>query len=232
MKRNRPSKALNLSTSRWLAYAAAGAATSLGGAQSAEAEIHYSGLINAKFNNAYQEGGTRNFPLRHSARIHFSKNFYQRNFLIDGAAVSNRFCGYQTAPGGSFYVSRLAQGDVISNCAFVSSDRKGVLFQSSGGTGQFFEPGIGFIPFRFNNGAGMQYGWARIKRLHTNDSFLLVDYAWGDPGDRIKAGQTRSAGDQVEAVPDQGSLGMLALGGAGLMAWRRRRAGTRGPADR
>jgi len=51
----------------------------------------------------------------------------------------------------------------------------------------------------------------------------LEDYAWGDPGDQIRAGQTSSAGDQVEAIPDQGSLGLLALGGAGLMVWRKLR---------
>ena len=113
---------------------------------------------------------------------------------------------------------------MISNCDFDSTDKTGVLFSSFGYRGKFAIPGIGFIPFRFNNGAGMQYGWARIHRLRTDSGYILVDYAWGDPGDRIKAGQTSSTGDQVEAVPDQGSLGLLALGGAGLMAWRRRRA--------
>lgn len=39
-----------LSNSRWLAYAAAG--TALGGATSAEAEIHYSGVLNMKFNGS------------------------------------------------------------------------------------------------------------------------------------------------------------------------------------
>ena len=58
--------------------------------------------------------------------------------------------------------------------------------------------------------------------------FKLVDYAWGDPGDQIRAGQTNSAGDQVEAIPDQGSLGLLALGGAGLMVWRKGRRSSAG----
>jgi MYXO-CTERM domain-containing protein len=45
-----------------------------------------------------------------------------------------------------------------------------------------------------------------------------VDYAYGDPGEVVKAGQKRS-----HSSPDLESLGGLALGAAGLLAWRRRR---------
>ena len=46
------------------------------------------------------------------------------------------------------------------------------------------------------------------------NTFTLVDYAYGDVGDGITAGQ----------VPETGSLALLALGGVGLVAWRKRRA--------
>jgi hypothetical protein len=207
--------------SRWLAYAAAGAASTLVGSHSAEAEIHYSGVVNARL------GFGDVVPLRHSARLKFndSPSTYVGTFRIDGAAVSNAFCGYE-GRFGTYDVSRLTQGVVISNCNFLS--RGGVfltLFPYSGGP--WFGAGIGFIGFRFNNGAGMQYGWARLKLPGPPYFFprlKLLDYAWGDPGDQVKTGQTNSAGDRVEALPDQGSLGLLALGGAGLMAWRRRRS--------
>ncbi|HEY2712018.1 MAG TPA: hypothetical protein VGI60_05840 [Chthoniobacterales bacterium] len=54
--------------------------------------------------------------------------------------------------------------------------------------------------------------------------FRLVDYAWGDPGDPISAGQTSFSGAMVDAAPLDGSLGFLALGGTGLDEWRKERA--------
>jgi len=43
------SKPTVIPTSRWAGYAAAGAATAFAGISSAEATIHYSGIINQKF---------------------------------------------------------------------------------------------------------------------------------------------------------------------------------------
>jgi hypothetical protein len=89
--------------------------------------------------------------------------------------------------------------------------------------------GTGFIGFRFNNGAGVQYGWARI-RMHIgvghSGGFALLDYAYADPGEPIRAGQTSRA----EQAPEQGSLGWLALGAAGLLVCRKSPSRTpRGP---
>ena len=86
--------------------------------------------------------------------------------------------------------------------------------------GHFIEPGRGFIAFSFDAGSGTEYGWARVK---TNGApgydFILVDYAWADPGDSIKTGQTRSQGTE-QAVSKSGSLGLLAAGALGVKAWR------------
>ncbi len=68
-----------------------------------------------------------------------------------------------------------------------------------------------------------EYGWARVKTSGApNYRFRLVDYAWGDPGDRIRTGQKSSAGNTVDAVTESGAIGLLALGAAGLVAWRKR----------
>ena len=227
MKRTRQKKSLILSNSRWLAYAAAGAATSLGVAHSVEAEIHYSGPINARLGTGvpYLHVG---IPLGHNARLNFDEFTYQLVFGIDGAALSNSFCGYSTLRFGSVYVSRLHEGAVISKCDFFPHAATMLILAPYSGRA-FYEKGTGYIGFRFNNGDGTQYGWIRVKMpgpKYFEARFELVDYAWGDPGDRIKAGQTSSA-DQVEVLPDQGSLGLLALGGAGLLAWRRQRRARR-----
>jgi hypothetical protein len=90
--------------------------------------------------------------------------------------------------------------------------------------GQGMHRGIGFIGFRFNNGAGVQYGWARIKISGVpHYDFVLLDYAYADPGERLTAGQTLENTSSEEQAPDQGSLGGLALGAVGLLAWRKSR---------
>ena len=57
-------------------------------------------------------------------------------------------------------------------------------------------------------------------RSPIDNDFWLVDYAYADPGEPIRAGQTSSN----DMVPNEGSLGGLALGAAGLLAWRKRRS--------
>ena len=79
----------------------------------------------------------------------------------------------------------------------------------------------GYVGFRFNNGAGIQYGWARVVFSGSDEhAFRVLAYAYADPGEPITAGQRPSD----EQAPDEGSLGWLALGAAGLLAWRKSRS--------
>src|SRR5262249_40579944 len=97
--------------------------------------------------------------------------------------------------------------------------------------GQFAPGDVGFIGFKFNNGSGDQYGWVRVKfdtRYPYDHPFWLVDYAYADPGEQIRAGQT-SSNEMIREESngigsEEGSLGGLALGAAGLLAWRKRRS--------
>jgi hypothetical protein len=104
--------------------------------------------------------------------------------------------------------------------------------------GQWTTPGMGFVGFRFNNGAGPQYGWARVRISKGNThgfggyAFKVFDFAYADPGEPITAGQgiPRGSEDNQDVSADQGtdegSLGGLALGAVGLLAWRKSRSRT------
>src|SRR5262249_20770178 len=100
--------------------------------------------------------------------------------------------------------------------------------------GWWLSPGVGFVGFRFNSGAGIQYGWARVRMggANRNNAFRLIDYAYADPGEAIRAGEgiPRAGEDDQdmsdEQGPNEGSLGGLALGAVGLLAWRESRSQT------
>jgi len=65
-------------------------------------------------------------------------------------------------------------------------------------------------------GGSPHFGWVQLS-VGTDLSVTLYDYAMeSDPDTAIRAGQ-------IEPVPESGTLGLLALGAAGLAAWRRAR---------
>ncbi len=223
-------KTAGASRSRWRMYATAGAASVIGCAASAEANIIYSGPIDHTFNAPPGGNSTAQFQLdkpgdylrgwhtRFADGVHGAAIFsaiITPNLEAGAVAgfVGNGFDMFQ-------YVSKLYFGQNLSTLPFVV--RGGFLAIPVGGedtglNGQWQQPGTGFVGFRFNGGAGVQYGWARI---HTDgqpgNTFTLIDYAFGTPGQHITAGETRT-----NSVPESGgSLGLLALGCAGLLAWR------------
>jgi hypothetical protein len=53
--------------------------------------------------------------------------------------------------------------------------------------------------------------------------FIVLDYAWGDPGETVETGQ-KTSGNTSRAVTKGGSLGLLATGAVGLKAWRHERS--------
>jgi MYXO-CTERM domain-containing protein len=236
MKTLRAIKSVSLSEKRWLAYATAGAAGAFGLSSTAEAEIHYSGNVSIKL-----KGHARaTLPLSNGASLVFQNKdtgstFWQDfDFVITGAISGSARPVY-----GSRYIflANLPEGENVSAGSFSSvagHPNIGVLI-SNWSDGQFSPvggSGRGFVGFRFNTGNGTQYGWARIStrddiingRHHIRDN--IKDYAWGDVGDVIRTGQKSSSGDTVDTVTDSGSIGLLALGAAGLVAWRKRREQT------
>ncbi len=223
-------KSASIPNSRWLTYATAGAASALacGHPDSAEATIHYSGPINQWIG----ESNHREFPLDQrgdSIRLRHDQVFSEQGyggtawFGIAGLAGA-AFAGfYHPCTVFPFFVSNLKRGQVISNQQFLARPAAGLLYGSrsiacSSYHGQF-NGAPGYVGFKFNNGHGDQYGWARLAIRGHDHAIALIDYAYGDVGDTIGAGQ-RSGHD----LPELESLAGLAVGAVGLLAWRRKRS--------
>ena len=228
MKSNRPRrKPVSITKTRWVAYAAAGVATALGGSQRIEAAIHYSGRLDAVF-PPFEET-FKTFPL---------DEFNTLEFLHETEPGIQSFAGVHFYP--PYYASFRGRNrdDFVAKLPFGENISAGVFAPNASlyyynpmvinGYGQFTQPTRGYIGFRFNTNVGTQYGWVRVKMagVARNSGFKLLDYAFADPGEPIFAGQTSSDQKPSDQVPDQGSLGWLALGATGLLAWRKSRSRT------
>lgn len=228
------------SNSRWIAYAAASAASALTSSPSAEAEIHYSGLLHYRFpgTNGVNHSTVATFPLDNGVVLRGAKESNVSSGTGFAAMrilnAESSFVGQTTIVRFSTYVgyfSKLAQGINLSGLPFATNCSRsgngcfgGFIGYGSSPYNQFTTSGRGFIGFRFDRGAGLQYAWVRVKDSgNPKHRFILVDYAWGDPGDSLTTGQ-KSSSPKADVVPDSGSLGLLAVGAAGLLAWRKRRA--------
>jgi hypothetical protein len=219
------SRIASLNNKRWAAYVGAAAATSFA-AGYAEANIHYSGIIdqnvggrNGRFTVPVGTGGAV-MVFRHAESVYGSSNIH-----IGGAALfsiygaSGAAAGVQVSGGASF--SKLSPRDAISTRSFPNS--YGFLAERSHGNGggiprgQFLDRGYGFLAFRFNSGAGDQYGWARVRMLGLPENkYFVVDFAYADPGESIVAGQKTEPGLAMN------SLGGLAVGSATVADLRSR----------
>jgi len=228
----KPKSQAKIDSSRWFAYAVAGVASGLVSTPCAEGAIHYSGRINERFNGSDE----KTFPLVPGASLFFEHihSCFARYCSFPGEALvailGGSIAGYIPSCRyfqGDVSASNLDAGATIAQLPF--SAKAGVLVagattSSCGGRpfrGAFRNDLEGFIGFRFDVGNGVQYGWARVSvRAPSTAAFRVLDYAYADPGETIRAGQKteRHAGPVQEE-----SLGALAFGAAGVLAWRRRR---------
>jgi hypothetical protein len=239
--KTRPSRrqTAKVSHSRWVAYATAGAATALTANHSAEAAIHYQ-VVDKKFqpNSNKEKWFQLDQPGDSIYFKHVSCCPVSAGFDIRGIATA----AFRGLPGTSSkyshpFASKLSFGESIRAGHFTHATfYPGIL--ARGIYGQWTSPGMGFVGFRFGNGAGTQYGWARVRMgTPPHDGiggwgFKVLDFAYADPGERITAGEG-IPGDSEDSQdisddqgPDEGSLGGLALGAVGLLAWRKSRSRT------
>jgi len=230
-----------ITSSRWATYATASAASTLMPIASVEADIHYSGAINRRFDAPPGGKSVGSFPLDRGVSLYFDQALHASG--RDGSAYMN-IRGADEAFAGNYvtyagvYVAKLpahrslprlrSQGRFDAHCTTTSILHHrfcagGIIGLPYSANGYFRDGGTGFIGFDFDSGHGTQYGWARIKTTgKPKFRFILIDYAWGDVGDNLRTGQTSSA-DPANTVSTSGSLGLLAVGALGLNVWRRRR---------
>ena len=160
---------VKVSGSRWVAYATASAATMFAGSQSADAAIHYSGLLDVTI-PGYGFHHVR-LPLDQPGD---SIAFVHRTSIY---GFSDQWAGFQARglKGGSFggisfdidyyYVQKLERGAFVSAGHFNTRQKDQLSgFGDLAGefSGYFVRRGIGFVGFAFDGGAGKQYGWARV----------------------------------------------------------------------
>ncbi len=214
----------NVSQARWIAYATAGAATTVAGVNSADATIHYSGVINQVVHGPNSQSSTV-FHFNLAPGASFSPFHFNVGSGSGIAAmgifgpVSGMLNGFLS---GYPYLSRLAAGVNPASHGFVSPGSSAffpgygtLAFRGGYGNDQWLAPGIGFVGLKFNTGAGVQYGWVRLNMDGSPDNgYTMIDYAWADPNETILTGQ----------IPEPGSLALLAVGAVGLLAWRKHRA--------
>lgn len=212
-----------MANSRWVAYGIAGAATAIG-ATTVEAEIHYSGIINELI--FFTEA---TFPLSNGAVLWFKHSGTNTSYrwaffeVRNPPAMSN---GEWESDGVYHVPKRLLPNQPVSTQHLWPGI--GALATSPFCSRyQFCERGSAFVGFKFNTGRGPQFGWARVRMRFAphppENGFYVVDYAWADVGEDIRTRQIHSLSQEQGAVSPSGSLGLLALGKAGLELWRAQR---------
>ena len=229
-KKRRQKKSF-LDQARWAGYAAAGVATVLGTHEVADADIHYT-AVNKFLDGSIAAGptliprsyvmdvngdGDDDLYLLHQGYIYNNVKFggaYVGG--INGGQIAGLVAG--TLVGGPEYpyAYNLADGTPIPGTPALNFQLNGSMAVFYGyPNSEFKAAGEGLVGFKFDAGAGDQYGWVRVDMVGlTHNAFTVVDYAYADAGETILAGQ----------VPEPGSLGLLATGAIGLLLWRRKRS--------
>ena len=223
---------LEVSKKRWAAYVAAGAAATLAGTQTAEADITH--VVVGGTDGAITFGvGQKSWALDGSVKLAFG------NTALGGGTTRGLAFGGIPSNGASLlfghlagttvgnypYVANMALDANVSTAAFLAGSGGTMAYGNGYGNDKFLNssgsPTTGYVGFRFDtnaNGTNFHFGWARVTLNGDTplNTFVVEEYAYGDVGDSIKVGE-------IGAIPEPGSLGCLALGAIGLLASRRRR---------
>jgi hypothetical protein len=198
----------------WRLYAAAGAAA-LAAGSAADAAIIYGTTANATHVSSSAEVKSQ-FPIgnAHASAIHGTSGGESNFAILAGGQFFVEGSGFRGFPLlDNFPLNAAIGGKIKSANAWVAGSSGGPRY------GNFANNLTGFAGLELSNG---DLGWLRLKVTSNGDggadAIKAIDWAYNDtPGAPINAGQTSSA------VPEPSALGLLAMGSAGVLAWRRRR---------
>jgi hypothetical protein len=219
----------------WRLYAAAGAAT-LASAEAAIIYVNpankptatiggpapYLGTVTAKF--SIDGLASSDIKVHHATTPpHIDNAGYAKVGNNSMTAVNGPGVRWQTTSHGDLINFKAGQAIALDHGSQSGSLRgKETVNGSPDGSGGSFAFGkTGFAGFQLPASKGGGLGWIRFEVFDRNgdhfpDELQAIDWAYNTAGGGINAGQTS------DSVPEPTALGLLAIGSAGVLAWRRR----------
>lgn len=142
--------------------------------------------------------------------------------LGSSKGLNNRFAVSSSQNGANSSAARLALGKTIGPGLNFANFFSSLASNRETPAGHWNALGTGYLGLTFDIGPQTDYGWAEIT-VNSNYTITLDGMAYDSSGSSISAG----AGE----APEPNSLLLMALGAAGLGAYRRKRAARPKPAN-